>query len=518
MADPETGRGDIGRFGDGVAIGSGVARTLGVGLGDEVRLISPDGVRTAFGISPRVKAYEVTYIFTAGRWDIDRSRVYMPFAEAQPYFNREGVADELEVIVEDPESVERLTGPIRAAAGQGARVWTWLDASGSFLRALEIEDNVMFVILSVLVLIAAMNIVSGLIMLVKNKGRDIGILRTMGLTEGAVLRVFFICGAFTGLIGTAAGVLLGCLFAIYIDPIFAAVNYLSGGGVWDPSIRGIYALPAKLQLAMSPRRWGFRWGCPSSSPISLRAGPRGSTRSRRCAMSEATAAALRLSGIEKTYNAGRPNEIRVLRGAELALSRGEAVALVAPSGAGKSTLLHIAGLLDTPDAGTVEIAGEAMQGRSDRRRTAARRGQVGFVYQFHHLLPEFSALENVMLPQLAHGAERRAAEARARGLLDSVGVAARADHRPAALSGGEQQRVAFCRAMANAPRVLLADEPTGNLDPETSDRVFDALMHLVRQTGLSALIATHNRALAGRMDRVLRMDQGRLAPDGAPAA
>ncbi|KUF10349.1 lipoprotein-releasing ABC transporter permease subunit [Pseudoponticoccus marisrubri] len=248
IADPETGRGDLDRFGEGIAIGSGVAQILGVGLGDNVKLISPDGVRTAFGVSPRVKSYEVTHIFTAGRYDIDRTRVYMPFEEAQLYFNRDGVADELEVTVDDPEAVEDYTLPIARAAGPGALIWTWQDASGGFLRALEIEDNVMFVILSVLVLIAAMNITSGLIMLVKNKGRDIGILRTMGLTEGAVLRVFFICGAFTGLIGTVLGVVLGCLFAIYIDPIFAMVNYLSGGGVWDPSIRGIYALPAKLQF------------------------------------------------------------------------------------------------------------------------------------------------------------------------------------------------------------------------------------------------------------------------------
>jgi lipoprotein-releasing system permease protein len=246
IADPETGRGDLARFEEGIAIGSGVAMMLNVGLGDTVRLISPDGVKTPFGISPRVKTYEVTWIFTAGRYDIDRTRIYMPFAEAQLYFNREDVADELEVIVDDPENVARYSAAVAQAAGAGALIWTWQDASGGFLRALEIEDNVMFVILSVLVLIAAMNIVSGLIMLVKNKGRDIGILRTMGLTEGAVLRVFFICGAFTGLIGTVAGVALGCLFALYIDPIFATVNYLSGGGVWDPSIRGIYALPAQL--------------------------------------------------------------------------------------------------------------------------------------------------------------------------------------------------------------------------------------------------------------------------------
>jgi lipoprotein-releasing system permease protein len=151
-------------------------------------------------------------------------------------------------MVTDPDRVDDITLPIATAAGQRALVWTWQDASGGFLRALEIEDNVMFIILSILVLIAAMNIVSGLIMLVKNKGRDIGILRTMGLTEGSVLRVFFICGSFTGIIGTVAGVILGCLFALYIDPIFSFVNYVAGGGVWDPAVRGIYELPAQLRL------------------------------------------------------------------------------------------------------------------------------------------------------------------------------------------------------------------------------------------------------------------------------
>ena len=248
IADPDTAEGDLDRFDEGIAIGSGVARELGVGLGDKIKVISPSGVKTAFGTSPRVNAYEVVYIFTAGRYDIDRTRVYLPFAEAQAFFNREGRADELEVMLETPEAVEEMTLPLLEAAGDRAMIWTWRDASGGFLRALEVEDNVMFIILSILVLIAAMNITSGLIMLVKNKGRDIGILRTMGLTEGSVLRVFFICGAFTGLIGTAMGVVLGCLFAVYIDPIFSFVNWAMGGQVWDPSIRGIYHLPAKLQL------------------------------------------------------------------------------------------------------------------------------------------------------------------------------------------------------------------------------------------------------------------------------
>jgi lipoprotein-releasing system ATP-binding protein len=221
--------------------------------------------------------------------------------------------------------------------------------------------------------------------------------------------------------------------------------------------------------------------------------------------------ALRLEGVEKGYNRGKPSEVQVLRGATLSVAAGEVVALVAPSGAGKSTLLHIAGLLDTPDAGSVALGGCQMGGLSDRARTEARRGEVGFIYQFHHLLPEFTALENVVIPQLANGAARGAAEARARELLGSVGLSGRVDHRPAALSGGEQQRVAFCRALANGPRLLLADEPTGNLDPETSDQVFGALMTLVRATGMAALIATHNLDLAARMDRVVRLDAGRVA-------
>ena len=219
---------------------------------------------------------------------------------------------------------------------------------------------------------------------------------------------------------------------------------------------------------------------------------------------------LRLEGVEKGYNRGRVGEVIVLRGVTLEVRRGEMVALVAPSGAGKSTLLHIAGLLDTGDAGTVGIGGVDATGLGDRRRTALRRQEIGFVYQFHHLLPEFSALENVMLPQLANAVPRGAAGARARALLEEVGVGARADHRPAAMSGGEQQRVAFCRALANRPGLLLADEPTGNLDPVTSDQVFAALERLVRTEGLAALIATHNLALAARMDRVVRLDQGRV--------
>ena len=219
-----------------------------------------------------------------------------------------------------------------------------------------------------------------------------------------------------------------------------------------------------------------------------------------------------LDAVGKVYAADGPAPVTVLDGASLALAAGEIVALVAPSGAGKSTLLHIAGLLDTPTSGAIRLAGADTGGLDDRARTRIRRDTVGFIYQFHHLLPEFSALENVTLPQRAAGVPLTTAETRARDLLSEVGLAHRLDHRPAELSGGEQQRVAFARALANAPKLLLADEPTGNLDPETSDHVFGVLTGLVRATGLTALIATHNMDLAARMDRVLRLRDGHIEP------
>ena len=220
---------------------------------------------------------------------------------------------------------------------------------------------------------------------------------------------------------------------------------------------------------------------------------------------------LSLNGISKSYHIGRPNQIDVLTETSFDLAKGEIVALVAPSGAGKSTLLHIAGLLDTPDSGSVRLNGEELSTLSDRRRTNIRRNDMGFVYQFHHLLPEFSACENIILPQLANGVKQSEAQDRAQHLLSLVGLKDRFDHRPAEMSGGEQQRVAFCRALANEPQILLADEPTGNLDQATSDTVFETLIKIVRETGLSALIATHNPDLAARMDRTVELNLGKLS-------
>jgi lipoprotein-releasing system ATP-binding protein len=216
-----------------------------------------------------------------------------------------------------------------------------------------------------------------------------------------------------------------------------------------------------------------------------------------------------LHAIERRYHQGAAT-LDILKSAELAVWPGQSVALIAPSGTGKSTLLHIAGLLEHPDSGEVYIDGTATTSLSDAERTRIRRTEIGFVYQFHHLLPEFSAVENVMLPQMIRGLSKKEARKRAAELLGYLGLGERLEHRPSQLSGGEQQRVAIARAVANAPRVLLADEPTGNLDPRTSGHVFGALSQLVRASGLAAVVATHNMELAARMDRRVTLKEGRV--------
>ncbi len=221
---------------------------------------------------------------------------------------------------------------------------------------------------------------------------------------------------------------------------------------------------------------------------------------------------LALGGVVRTFQQGRTT-LEVLRGVDLELREGEIVALVGPSGSGKSTLLHIAGLLERPDAGEVSICGESSRIFDDDARTRMRRHNIGFVYQYHHLLPEFSALENILIPQIIAGLDRVRARARALELLKWLDLSDRASHRPGRLSGGEQQRVAIARALANAPKLLLADEPTGNLDPGTAGDVFSVLLRLTRGAGLAALVATHNPALAARLDRTVRLENGVLVPE-----
>lgn len=218
---------------------------------------------------------------------------------------------------------------------------------------------------------------------------------------------------------------------------------------------------------------------------------------------------LKLEGVGRHYGSG-DSLLRILNNTNLTIGQGEMVALVAPSGSGKSTLLHTAGLLEQPDAGDVFVDGHSTRSMEDDERTWMRRRKIGFVYQFHHLLPEFTALENLMLPQMIAGHGKNTARERAKQLLATMGISDRHDHRPSELSGGEQQRVAIARAVCNAPSILLADEPTGNLDPKTSDFVFGMLQELVRESGVCGLIATHNHELASRMDRVLTLENGQV--------
>ena len=220
---------------------------------------------------------------------------------------------------------------------------------------------------------------------------------------------------------------------------------------------------------------------------------------------------LELASIKKSFSKGSSNKIEVLKGVNLQLFPGEIVALVAPSGAGKSTLLQIAGLLDKPLSGKIFIDGQEIQNESDDQLTMIRRREIGFVYQFHHLLPEFSSRENIELPQLSNGVPSKDAQRRSNELLDLVNLANRSDHRPAELSGGEQQRIAICRALANKPKIILADEPTGNLDQNTTLSVFESLLKIVKKTNLAALIATHNLDLAKRMDRVVELIDGKIS-------
>jgi len=249
VAGPEQRRGDLSRFEEGVAIGMGLAQQLRLDVGDKITLISPRGLTTPFGVKPRVKSYEIVYLFRIGMSQYDNAFIFMPLAEAQAYFNKTGLAGHIEVMVDDPDRVEEIGQELLPYLTADQYLWNWQRANGAFLAALRVERNVMFLILTLIILVAALNIISGLIMLVKDKGRDIGILRTIGIGRGAILRIFFICGASIGVVGTVLGVGLGILFTTYISEIQAAVEAISGGSVWDPQIRFLTRVPAVMHAS-----------------------------------------------------------------------------------------------------------------------------------------------------------------------------------------------------------------------------------------------------------------------------
>ena len=359
-----------------------------------------------------MKGYPITPIFEVGMSEYDTSIVYMPFSEAQLYFNMDGRAQTIEIYVDNPDDVDALKPKVEAAAQRQIDLTDWRQRNETFFSALQVERNVMFMILTLIVLVAALNIISGLIMLVKDKGHDIAILRTMGATRGAILRIFLMTGAAIGVTGTLAGVLLGVLICINIESIRQFFSWMTGTVLFNPELYFLSQLPAKMDAARDDLCHPDGAGAvlPGNGVSGMAGRPARSGRSPEVrVMAEAF---IELKSVERHYVQG-PRKLTILNGADFALKRGEMVALVAPSGTGKSTLLHTAGLLERPDAGDVILAGRACGRLSDDERTAIRRNDVGFVYQFHHLLPEFSALENIMMPQLIKGLSRK--EARARG-------------------------------------------------------------------------------------------------------
>ncbi len=248
VAHPESAQGSLDDYERGVAIGEGLARKLRLGVGDSITLVSPRGLTTPFGVKPTIKSYEIAYIFRIGMSEYDKVFVFMPLEEAQAYFRKDGTVDAIEIMVREPDRVEEIGAGMFPMLPQDVYLWNWQRANGSFISALKVEANVMFMILSLIILIVALNIVSGLIMLVKEKGRHIAIMRTFGMTRGAILRIFFICGAAIGVTGTVLGVIAGVLFTIYIQEIQGAVEALSGTSVWDPELRFLTRLPAVLQF------------------------------------------------------------------------------------------------------------------------------------------------------------------------------------------------------------------------------------------------------------------------------
>src|ERR1700733_9331344 len=486
--------------GQGVAIGSRLAEQLSLRAGDNLTLVAPRGAVTPMGTTPRIKAYKIAAVFEIGMSEYDTAFFFMPLTEAQAYFNRAGDVTAIEVYTDDPDRVDRYRTLIADAAARPIYMIDWRQRNATFFNALQVERNVMFLILTLIVLVAALNIVSGLIMLVKDKGSDIAILRTMGATQGAIMRIFLITGASIGVVGTLVGFLLGTVVCLNIESIRRFLSWLTNTELFSPELYFLSRLPADMNVKETTAVVVMALGLSLLATLypSGRGGAGGGYDGSPLVF---------LHDVSRQFHQG-DSTLDILNTAELAVWAGQSVALVAPSGAGKSTLLHIAGLLEHPDAGEVYIDGAATSQLSDIQRTRIRRNDIGFIYQFHRLLPEFSALENVMMPQMVRGLRRKDARARAEELLSYLGLKDRLNHRPAELSGGEQQRVAIARAVANAPRILLADEPTGNLDVRTADLVFGALRQLVRASGLAAVIATHNLDIAARMDRRVTIRDG----------
>lgn len=369
---------------------------------------------TAFGTVPRMKSYKVLGTFEVGMFEYDSNFIFMPLEAAQVYFGLPGAVTNIDVTLDDDKMVKPVRKAIEESIGAGAYVYDWKQSNSAFFNAIDVERNVMFIILTLIIIVAAFNIITGLIMLVKDKGRDVAVLRTMGATKGMIMRIFFMDGAFIGVVGTTLGLALGLLFCDNIEAIRQGLQHLVGQDLFSAEIYFLSKLPAKVDItevaavvSISLLLSFWRRFIRPIVPPSL-------TRWRLCAMNKTVVPTLELRKVVKTFKQGS-QKLDVLKGVDLEIMPGEIVALLGPSGSGKSTMLQIAGLLDRPSKGEIYLDGQKCSKLGDGLRTALRRDYLGFVYQYHNLLADFDATENVMLPQLIAGVKFKAAREKRSG-------------------------------------------------------------------------------------------------------